>query len=631
MHTYAERLFVDVATGRSLAGIRATVVDAETEAPVQAYRDGAPVTLVSNGFGVVDEFQTEDTTRRVRVTVGSRSLSSWCLELPDDALAAADRAEAAASEAASGATAAIATQLDVVQRAAGQVADRVTSGADPEIVAAVVDAESRRTWIEAGADGGPTAHARRHIGVEDDPARSDVLAVSDGTRIVPVIDSRSRLSPLLLRWSGRYGRAEVPAAAGGVRSDAVLARNMKHGGAWEPTSGTDDTVRLDALIRSVAEEGGGTVVLPPGATLATVTLMAGVSLVGAGRRQTALVAPSGSGKSVVRTSAATGPRVYRARIADFTIHGNRWAQPAVVPRGSVENYGAGQHGIWISHSSTTSPDDEGLDLFHDVENVTIRDVRNVGVMARSTPGESRYRNITVWRAGIGAVSGPDSFWNMSTFAECEHYGVFNFHGSTTWSNVKVFRTGAFVNTGADSTTAYLRRAAPGWYLTGYGANTVISACTSQNNGGHGLHIAESGHGGNIQMQVDANNQFGTGQWGQFSPTYDGDIVGTGNQVYAADGVTKGVINPEDFIGAYIEGQDNVLSLSSMTATEQNAGTHEGNQVHALALGPNAAGNDVTLVHHSNSSAKPAQAPLRGTPTGRNRVIAGGRQIDEVTA
>lgn len=551
------------------------------------------------------------------------------------AQASADRAEAAASEAASeaasGATAAIATQVDVVQRAVGQVADRVTSGADPEIVAAVVDAESRRTWIEAGADGGPTAHARRHIGVEDDPARSDVLAVTDGTRIVPVIDSRSRLSPLLLRWSSRYGRAEVPAAAGGVRSDAVLARNMKHGGAWEPASGTDDTVRLDALIRSVSEEGGGTVVLPPGATLATVTLMAGVSLVGAGRRQTALVAPSGSGQSVVRTSASTGPRVYRARIADFTIHGNRWAQPAVVPRGSVENYGAGQHGIWISHSSTTSPDDEGLDLFHDVENVTIHDVRNVGIMARSTPGENRYRNVTVWRAGIGAVSGPDSFWNMSTFAENEHYGVFNMHGSTTWSNVKVFRTGAFVNTGASTTTAYLRRAAPGWYLAGYGALATLAACTSQNNGGHGLHITESGHGANVQIQADANNQFGTSQWGQLPPTYDGDTVGTGNQVYAADGVTQGVINPEDFVGAYIEGSGNIIRLGSVTATEQNAGTHEGNQVHALALGPNATGNDVTLVHHSNSSAKPAQAPLRGAPTGRNRVIAGGRLIDEVTA
>ena len=67
MHTYAERLFVDVATLKPLAGIRATLVDAETNAPVQAYRGGAPVTLVSNGYGLIDEFQTEDSTRRVRV------------------------------------------------------------------------------------------------------------------------------------------------------------------------------------------------------------------------------------------------------------------------------------------------------------------------------------------------------------------------------------------------------------------------------------------------------------------------------------------------------------------------------------------------------------------------------------
>ncbi|TFI01625.1 hypothetical protein [Micrococcus lylae] len=81
MHTYAERVFVDVATGRPLAGRRATVVDAETEAPVQAYRNGEPVTLVSGAHGTVDEFQTESTTRRVRVSIDSRSLSSWALEL----------------------------------------------------------------------------------------------------------------------------------------------------------------------------------------------------------------------------------------------------------------------------------------------------------------------------------------------------------------------------------------------------------------------------------------------------------------------------------------------------------------------------------------------------------------------
>lgn len=548
----------------------------------------------------------------------------------DAAKVHANRAEAAASSAADEASDRISAELDVIQRANAQVSDKIFEVED-DLLVSVVDNQYRRTWVEADKHGGPTKLSRSHIGLDYDTDGEDKFTISDGVRFIPIIDAQSRLSPLLLRWSSRYGRAEVPAAAGGVRSDAVLARNMKHGGAWEPTSGTDDTARLEALIRSVAEDGGGTVVLPPGATLATVTLMAGVSLVGAGRRQTALVAPSGSGKSVVRTSAPTGPRVYRSRIADFTIHGNRWAQPATVPRGSVENYGSGQHGIWISHSSTTSPDDEGLDLFHDVENVTIHDVRNIGIMARSSPGENRYRNVTVWRAGIGAVSGPDSFWNMSTFAENEHYGVFNMHGSTTWSNVKVFRTGAFVNTGGSTTTAHLRRAAPGWYLIGYGANAVIAACTSQNNGGHGLHITGTGRGGNIQIQVDANNQFGTSQWGQFSPSYDGDTVGTGNQVYAADGVTRGVIHPEDFVGAYIEGSDNVVRLSSMTATEQNAGTHEGNQIHALALGPDAAGNDVALVHHSQSSPKPAQAPLRGTPTGRNRVIAGGRLIDEVTA
>ena len=81
MHTYEARVIADQATGRPLAGIRVTVEDAETGAPVQPYRDGAPVQLVTGAHGLITEWQTEDTTRRVALTAGPVRLTQWCVEL----------------------------------------------------------------------------------------------------------------------------------------------------------------------------------------------------------------------------------------------------------------------------------------------------------------------------------------------------------------------------------------------------------------------------------------------------------------------------------------------------------------------------------------------------------------------
>ena len=101
MHTYAPAVIADAATGRPLAGVLAALTDAENGAPVQAYRDGQPVRLVSGAHGVIPEFQTQDTTRRVQITAGGVTLTRWADELvataADRAEAAADRAEAAAT------------------------------------------------------------------------------------------------------------------------------------------------------------------------------------------------------------------------------------------------------------------------------------------------------------------------------------------------------------------------------------------------------------------------------------------------------------------------------------------------------------------------------------------------------
>ena len=81
MHTYAARFVADQATGRALAGVRVSVEDAETGLPVQAYRDGVPVSLVTGPNGLIPEWQTEKSTRRVTLTAGSVRLTRWCEEM----------------------------------------------------------------------------------------------------------------------------------------------------------------------------------------------------------------------------------------------------------------------------------------------------------------------------------------------------------------------------------------------------------------------------------------------------------------------------------------------------------------------------------------------------------------------
>lgn len=98
MHTYAAALAVDAATSRPLANLRATVLDDETDAPVQVYRDGVPVpALVTGANGIIPEFQTDEDTRRVCIVVQGVRLTQWALEEIERASAAAKRAEAATS------------------------------------------------------------------------------------------------------------------------------------------------------------------------------------------------------------------------------------------------------------------------------------------------------------------------------------------------------------------------------------------------------------------------------------------------------------------------------------------------------------------------------------------------------
>ena len=81
MQNYDGGVVADEATGRPLVGRNVKVFDEETDAPVQVYREGIPVNLVSGAHGLIPQFQTEDSTRRVRIEVGPVRLRQWSQEM----------------------------------------------------------------------------------------------------------------------------------------------------------------------------------------------------------------------------------------------------------------------------------------------------------------------------------------------------------------------------------------------------------------------------------------------------------------------------------------------------------------------------------------------------------------------
>ena len=81
MQNYDGGVVADQSTGRPLMGRPVRVYDEETDAPVQVYREGIPVNLVSGAHGLIPQFLTEDSTRRVRMEVGPVRLRQWSQEM----------------------------------------------------------------------------------------------------------------------------------------------------------------------------------------------------------------------------------------------------------------------------------------------------------------------------------------------------------------------------------------------------------------------------------------------------------------------------------------------------------------------------------------------------------------------
>lgn len=171
MYTYAAHFVVDQVTGRALAGVRVAVEDAETGLPVQAYRDGVPVSLVTGPNGLIPEWQTDENTRRVALTAGPVRLTRWCEELPGIAADAVSLMD---------------DRLTNAVAAASQAAT-IRDGLEPR----VQTVEARQTALESAAGFGPSTP-------EDGTTASYVLQPGSETRgaLEGVISSREPATPL---------------------------------------------------------------------------------------------------------------------------------------------------------------------------------------------------------------------------------------------------------------------------------------------------------------------------------------------------------------------------------------------------------------------------------------------------
>lgn len=305
----------------------------------------------------------------------------------------------------------------------------------------------------------------------------------------------------------------------------------------DPTGAADSTAAINQAIRRVHEAGGGTVHLPAGSYRVSapfIELLGGVHLQGAGRESTVIFADTGAG-SEQKTA---------------IIHAGTW----LTPRVDKDNLLMGVSNLWIksshprpSHvsSATPRPGQDGMhpniggillntelgdnppepDGAHRIENVLIWDVafgvavlglddqgcqlRNIRVRRTLGPGvvigksPEHITSVTAGRREIGAADNILDAVDVSganiaggTNAGFEVYATnTTLVGCKSWYNRRSIH-GAEGRPGGIWDTSNMHRfvaAGAGFFIRG--GRNMLSSCTAQENGGHGVVIV--GHSSQV--------------------------------------------------------------------------------------------------------------------------------------
>lgn len=305
----------------------------------------------------------------------------------------------------------------------------------------------------------------------------------------------------------------------------------------DPTGAVDSTAAINQAIRRVHEAGGGTVHLPAGSYKVSapfIELLGGVHLQGAGRESTIIFADTGAGSeqktAIIHAGTWLTPRIGKDSllmgVSDLWIKSSH-PRPAHVsstePRPGQDGMHPNVGGILLNTELGDNPAEP--DGAHRIENVLIWDVAfGVAVLGLDDQG-CQLRNIRVRRTlGSGFVIGKSPEHITSVTAGRRETGAadnildgvdvsganiaggnnagFEIYATNTtligcksWYNRRSIG-GVEGKTGSIWDTSNMHRftaAGAGFFIRG--GRNILTACTAQENGGHGFVLV--GHSSQV--------------------------------------------------------------------------------------------------------------------------------------
>lgn len=305
----------------------------------------------------------------------------------------------------------------------------------------------------------------------------------------------------------------------------------------DPTGAADSTAAINQAIRRVHEAGGGTVHLPAGSYKVSapfIELLGGVHLQGAGRESTVIFADTGAGAeqktAVIHAGTWFTPRVGKDNllmgVSDLWIKSSH-ARPSHVssatPRPGQDGMNPNIGGILLNTELGDNPPEP--DGAHRIENVLIWDVAfGVAVLGLDDQG-CQLRNIRVRRTlGPGVVIGksPEHITSVTAgrreigaadnILDCVDVSGANIAGGTnagfevyatnttligckSWYNRRSIHGAEGKPAGIWDTSNMHRFTAAGAGFFIRGGRNMLSSCTAQENGGHGVVIV--GHSSQV--------------------------------------------------------------------------------------------------------------------------------------
>lgn len=334
-------------------------------------------------------------------------------------------------------------------------------------------------------------------------------------------------------------------------------------------SGTDNTEKINALIKKASDNGGGIIFFPPGNYLTgTIVLESNISLVGSGVDITTLSLKDGANSSVVTNRLADSFRgnAYRVKVSDMTIDGNRWGQTLdwykKKPTDFQDPHIDQSYGILLHRTATNLDGD--IDSYSLIQNVRVIFTWSSGIHTKEHGGETRIINCSTFRAGgYGIVPGWDSLTMASTTGKSDFAGFYIHHGQSEVLGCKSFFSGTITTRGMRGGHGNAGRKAPG-FIVGSNGHSNLTGIRSQNNGGHGILLKDA-TSVRVWGIADANNMIATdeGKWWAVPDEYDDS-----KRVPAS--VTKDYVLPDASVGVALEGKcwGNDINLTTVTSQAQ---------------------------------------------------------------